>query len=158
MKRMSVILLAATLTIPLSQVRAEDKDAAKDKKAADVKKVDRELTEAHIKRDAREVDRLTADDYIHTSPNGRVFTKKQILTGLGDGRLIFDKIDDSEVKVAIYGDTAVMNGLSKMKGKSKSRGDFDEEYRWTRVYVLHDGKWRCVAEQMNRYVPPEKDK
>ena len=157
MKRMSAVLLAAALAAPLSQARAEDKDAPKDDKAA-VLKVDRTLTDAMIKGDVKEVDRLTADDYVHTSPNGRIYDKKHILTGLTDGRLTFESIDDSDVKVAIYGDTAVLTGVSKMKGKSKSRGDFNEDYRWTRVYVLHNGNWQTVAEQMNRVVPPEDKK
>ena len=154
MKWTTPILFAAVLAALPPQARADDKDD----KAAAVKKVDRALTDAHVKRDAKEVERLTSDDFLHTSPNGRVFTKKDILSGLGDGRLTFEKIDDSEVKALIHGDTVVLNGLSKMKGKSKSRGEFNEEYRWTRVYCLHDGKWQLVAEQMNRYVPPEDKK
>ncbi len=157
MKRMSGILLAAILARALSQVRADDKDAPKDEKAA-VLKVDRALTVAMIKGDVKEVDRLTGDDYVHTSPNGRIYTKKQILTGMTDGRLTFESIDDSDVKVDLYGDTAVVTGVSKMKGKSKLRGEFDEDYRWTRVYVRHDGNWQIVAEQMNRVVPPEDKK
>jgi ketosteroid isomerase-like protein len=149
MKRMSVILLATILAAPLPTARAD--------KADDVKKVDRALTDAHIKRDAKEVERMTADGYVHITPHGKVLTKKQIVTGLTeDHRLNFEKIDDSEVNVALYGDTAVMTGLSRIKGKSKSRGEFDEEYRWTRVYVMHDGKWQCVSEQLGRHIPDEK--
>ena len=109
-------------------------------------KADRALTDAVIKGDVKEVDRLTGDDYIHISPHGKVYHKNHILSGLTDGRLTFEKIDDSEVTVAVYGDTAVLTGLSKMKGKSKrSRGDFNEDYRWTRVYILAAGigrPWR----------------
>jgi ketosteroid isomerase-like protein len=142
----------AILAAPVSQLLADDKVD----KAAAVMKVDRELTDAVIKGDAKEVDRLTSDDYVHTTPHGKIYGKKQILMGLTDGRLTFEKIDDSDVKVAIYGDTAVITGESKMKGKSKSRGEFHEDYRWTRVYVLHNGKWQTVAEQMSRVIPDEK--
>ncbi len=152
MKRMRVILVAAIMAAPLSQARADDKD----EKVAAVKKVDRELTEAVIKGDAKEVDRLTSDDYVHTTPHGKIYGKKQILMGMADGRLTFEKIDDSDVKVAIYGDTAVVTGESKMKGKSRSRGDFHEDYRWTRIYIRHDGKWQTVAEHMSRVIPDEK--
>jgi ketosteroid isomerase-like protein len=152
MMRKLAILLAPMLAMPLSNLLADDKD----EKAAAVKKVDRELTEAVIKGDAKVVDRLTSEDYIHTTPHGKVHGKESILKGLTTGRLTFEKIDDSDVKVSIYGDTAVITGVSKMKGKSNSRGEFHEEYRWTRVYVLSDGKWRTVAEQMNRLIPDEK--
>ncbi len=154
MKRVGLIVFAVILAAPLARARADDKDEM----AAAVKKVDRALTEAVIKRDVKEVDRLTSDDYIHVSPHGKVYHKKHILTGLNDGRLIFEKIDDSEVTVSVYGDTAVMTGLSKMKGKSKSRGEFHEEYRWTRVYVRRAGNWQTVAEQMNRVIEPEEKK
>jgi ketosteroid isomerase-like protein len=153
MMRMSLVVFTVMLTAPLASARDDKAD-----KAADVKKVDRVLTEAHIKRDAKEVDRLTSEDFVHVSPHGKTFTKKQILDGLADDRLVFEKIDDSEVTAAIYGDTAVMTGLSRMKGRSKSRGEFDEDYRWTRVYVRRDGKWQIVAEQMGRYIPDDKRK
>jgi hypothetical protein len=52
---------------------------ADDKTADEVKKVDRALTDAMIKGDVKEVDRLPADDYLHTSPNGRIYDKKHIL-------------------------------------------------------------------------------
>jgi ketosteroid isomerase-like protein len=157
MLRTRLFLFAATLVIlatPVSKVQAEDKD----EKVAAVKKVDRELTEAYIKADLKEVDRLTSEDYVHTTPHGKIYGKKHILMGLTDGRLTFEKIDDSDVKVAIHGDTAVVTGESKMKGKSKSRGEFHEDYRWTRVYHKHDGKWLTVAEHMSRVIPDEKKK
>ncbi len=49
----------------------------------------------------------------------------------------------------MYGDVAVVTGLSKIKGKYKDQ-NFDDSYRWTRVWVHHDGDWTCVAEQMSR--------
>jgi ketosteroid isomerase-like protein len=156
MKLTRVILPAVALVVALSGARADAQGAGKDEKIAAVKKVDRKLTEALIKRDGKELDRLTSDDYVHISPNGIVYNKKQSIKGLTEEpRLTFEKIDDSEIKVAIYGNTAVMTGLSKMKGKSKTRGDFDEEYRFTRIFVLHDGNWLCVHEHLNRFFPPE---
>ena len=97
---------------------------------------------------------MTSDEYVLTSSTGKLWDKKKNLEALKEGTLTFDKIDDTDMKVHMYGDAAVVTGKAEIKGKSKDRA-FDDEYRWTRVFVHHDGNWKCVTEQLSRVWTPE---
>ena len=160
MKRTGAVLLMALAAVYLSpQARAEDKKEAKDGQTAEsVEKANRSLTEAILKGDAKDFDQMTSDEYVLTSSTGKLWDKKKNLEALKEGTLTFDKIDDSDVKVHMYGDAAVVTGKANIKGKSKDRA-FDDEYRWTRVFVNHDGSWKCVTEQLLRvWTPEEREK
>lgn len=154
MKRLGVILLAAFAAALTAQARADDKAPTKDDKGtAEVLKADNAFTEAIAKGDAKAFDGMTSDDYVLTSSLGSVWDKAKNLEALKGGNLAFDKIDNEEQKAHMYGDVAVVTGLSKIKGKYKDRA-FDDSYRWTRVWVHHGGAWTCVAEQMSRVLNP----
>lgn len=160
MKRTGAVLLMALGAVYLSpQARAEDKKEAKDGQTAEaVEKANRSLTEAILKGDAKDFDQMTSDEYVLTSSTGKLWDKKKNLEALKEGTLTFDKIDDTDVKVHMYGDAAVVTGKAEIKGKSKDRA-FDDEYRWTRVFVHHDGNWKCVTEQLSRvWTPEEREK
>ena len=52
-----------------------------------------------------------------------------------------------EMKVRVYGDTAVVTGQSTVKGMFKTQ-DISGKYRWTDVFVKRDGKWQIVNAQL----------
>ena len=49
-----------------------------------------------------------------------------------------------EIKVRVYGDTAIVTGRSTAKGKDQY-GKMDEQRRCTRVLVRRDGRWQFVS-------------
>lgn len=154
MKRLGVILLAVLTAASARTACADDKPAAKgDKATGDVMKADKAFTEAITKGDFKAFDQMTSDEYILTSSRGNVWDKAKNLEVLKDKTLTFDSIDNEEEKVNLYGDVAVVTGLSKIKGANKDR-KFDDSYRWTRVWVQRKGGWMLVAEQMSHVVPP----
>ena len=63
-----------------------------------------------------------------------------------DLRLESGKSDD--VKVRVYGNTAVMTGRFTAKGKFRDKS-IDIRERYTAVWVKREGRWRLVAEQGN---------
>jgi ketosteroid isomerase-like protein len=156
MKRLGVILLTAFAAALTTQARADNKApaAADDKGTAEVLKADSAFTASIAKSDAKAFDGLTSDDYVLTTSLGAVRDKAHNLDSLKSGNLTFDKIDDEDQKAHLYGDVAVVTGMSKMKGKYKDK-TFDDSYRWTRVWVHHDGSWKCVAEQISRVLNPD---
>jgi ketosteroid isomerase-like protein len=154
MKRLALVLLAALAAAPLAHARADDKKATKDDQATqDVMKANQALTDAIAKGDGNTFHRLTSDDYILTSSIGSVWDKQKNEDALKEGTLKFDRMSDEETKATLYDNTAVVTGLSNIKGKYKDH-EFDDSYRWTRVWVRRDAKWLCVAEQMSRVQQP----
>ena len=135
-------------------MRGEDKkaDAASDLKALDAK-----LTDAFKARDFKMLDKHIADDYILVDPRGGIHDKKQYLKHLTEGTAKFKELKETDVKVRVFGDTAVVTGLLHVKGKVEDK-EISAEYRWTRVYNKKGDEWRCVLEQHTHVIPKEEKK
>ena len=149
MKKVGVALLAAVLAYGLTPARADDKD--------DLKALDAKLTDAFKARDVKTIDKYTADDYIAIDPQGRVHDKKKHLEHLSKGTVKFDDLKETDVKVRVFGETAIVTGLLTLKGMVLDK-DISGDYRWTRVYNKKGGDWQCVSEQHTYVLPKEEDK
>ena len=105
--------------------------------------------QAQLSNNVTEVDRLLADDYLGISANGTLETKADELTRRKSGSMHITQLDLSDVKVRIYGDTAVVTSKADLVGKSGDR-DISGRYRYTRVYSNRDGQWRIVSFEASR--------
>ncbi|HEX8798612.1 MAG TPA: nuclear transport factor 2 family protein [Terriglobales bacterium] len=104
---------------------------------------------ATVKEGAVAVDQYEADDIIDTDPTGRVTDKTQDKTDLSSGDLKFQSIELSDLKVLVYGNTAVAAGTSTVRGTYKGQ-DISSKYRFTDTWVKRDDKWQVVATQATR--------
>ena len=95
------------------------------------------------------VERLLADDYLGISANGTLETKADELTRRRSGSLHITQLDLSDIKVRIYGDTAVVTSKADLVGKNGDR-DISGRFRYTRVYSNRDGQWRIVSFEASR--------
>jgi ketosteroid isomerase-like protein len=58
--------------------------------------------------------------------------------------------DNEDVKVTVFGDTAVATGGFKAKGTDASGKPMDEHLRWTDTWIkMPNGKWQCVASHLS---------
>jgi ketosteroid isomerase-like protein len=105
--------------------------------------------QAQLSNNVSEVDRLLADDYLGISANGTLETKADELTRRKSGSLHITQLDLSDIKVRIYGDTAVVTSKADLVGKVGDR-DISGRYRYTRVYSNRDGQWRIVSFEASR--------
>jgi ketosteroid isomerase-like protein len=79
-------------------------------------------------------------------PDGKLLNKAEDIQSMtGDVVLTASKVDD--LKVRIFGDTAVAVGVSSVKGRDK-KNDISGQYRWTDTFVKQNGGWRAVASQV----------
>ena len=65
------------------------------------------------------------------------------------GDLTFESFKINELKVRIYGDTAIVHGLETEKSKYKKE-DLSGQYRFTDVFIKRDGRWQAVATHFTR--------
>ena len=87
---------------------------------------------------------LLADNFVSTSAAGKVTGKSETLANLKTEK--WTNADYSDVRVRVYGDTAVATGAFKGKGTDASGKSLDEHVRWTDTWVkMPSGKWQCVA-------------
>jgi ketosteroid isomerase-like protein len=107
-------------------------------------KLENEWADAWVKRDVAFFDRIIADDYTWTSPEGIVWTKAQDLALVKSGEAVITSWVLAEMKVRVYGDVAVVTGRSTVKETYKGE-DVSGQYRWTHTWVKRAGRWQCVA-------------
>ena len=103
----------------------------------------KDLNEAVVKADLAVLERVLHEDYVHNRPNGVVEDRAQYLENRKARRVDFESLVPDEMKVRVYGDTAIVTGRSTAKGKDQY-GKMDELRRWTRVLVRRDGRWQFV--------------
>jgi len=105
-----------------------------------------DLNVAIVKPDIAFLERVLSKDYVHYRPHGDVETRAQYLEDRKSGSVDFDSLVADEIKVRVYGDTAIVSYRSTAKGKDQD-GAIDEQRRWTRVFVRKDGRWQLVHSQ-----------
>lgn len=133
-------LIFSTATISLGQTSGKTEQ--------ELLRGNQEYDEALVRGDVAALERIFSDDFIYTTPDGEVRDKARqlALTRSGDLRLETGRSDD--VRVRVYGNTAVMTGRFTARGKFKGQS-IDIRERYTAVWVKSRGRWRLVAEQGN---------
>jgi uncharacterized protein DUF4440 len=90
------------------------------------------------------VEPLLADKFVNTGNDGKVTGKAETLATAKATK--YDSIEYEDVKVTVFGDTAIATGGSKAKGTDASGKPLDNHERWTDTWVkMPNGKWQCVA-------------
>lgn len=112
-------------------------------------RIEQELIDAVLAGDASAVERHYADSFIFTTPDGTMVNKSQVIANVKSGNLKYESTKIDDMKVQVYGDTAVVTLRSTDKGRHKGV-DISGQYRWTDVFVRRDGRWQLVAAQGTR--------
>jgi ketosteroid isomerase-like protein len=112
----------------------------------EIESLEEARNQAVLHRDVTALDRMTSDDYTFITLKGEVRTKADILKGFASGSFHYESRQISDLKVRVYGDTAVVTGRSVQKGMENGK-DYSGDYRFTRVYVKERGRWVTVALQ-----------
>src|ERR1700680_3343692 len=87
---------------------------------------------------------LLADKFVSTGSDGKVANKAESLATAKATKYVSAEYDD--VKVAVFGDTAIATGGFKAKGTDASGKPLDVNERWTDTWMkMPNGKWQCVA-------------
>ena len=88
---------------------------------------------------------LLAEKFINTSTEGKVSNKAETLATYKNVKWQSAEIRD--VKVTVFGDTAIATGSFFGKG-TESGKPLDVRERWTDTWMkMPDGKWQCIASQ-----------
>jgi len=113
-------------------------------------KLEKEFARAIVKNDAEAIGQFVADDWVIIDADGGRIDKSRFLGAVKSGVLIHEMMESDDVGVRIYGDTAVVSGLTRTKGKFMGR-DFSTQERATDVFVMQNGRWQCVFSQLTRF-------
>jgi ketosteroid isomerase-like protein len=87
---------------------------------------------------------LLADGFTNTSSDGKVTNKAEDIAEAKATK--YTSVDYIDVKVTVFGDTAIAIGGFKGKGTDSSGKPLDANERFTDTWVkMANGKWQCVA-------------
>ncbi len=113
-------------------------------------KLENEFARAVTNNDTDAVDGFLADDWIVVDPDGGIIDKARFLGVIKSGVLSHELMESADLRVRLYGNTAVVTGLTTTKGKFMGQ-DFTSCERATDVFVKQNNRWRCVFTQLTRF-------
>jgi ketosteroid isomerase-like protein len=137
------VLVLTAASIALAQQQSARRDLRRSVEQA-IRQVDHERVQAQIGADAAALNRIYADDFIGIGPSGAVRTKAQVIADFTSGDLKFQSITTDDVRVRVYGNTAVETGRSTMIGQDGGKA-VPRDNRFTRVWIKQFGHWRLVS-------------
>jgi len=132
---------------------------AKIKKAPVVEllvQMEKDWSEADVKKDAAALQRILADDWIGIDFQGVALNKTQVLkqVALRSDVTETETTEMEQMKIRLFGNTAIVSGTeietSQYRGKDSSG-----KYAWTDVFVRRKGRWQAVSAQSTKL--PVKD-
>lgn len=115
----------------------------------EIEALEMQWRQAQLDNDVAVMDRLLADDYIGISASGIIETKPEAIALRRAGTLHITQLDLNDLKVRIYGDTAVVTSRADLTG-TNGASNISGKYRYTRVYNKRYGQWKIVSFEASR--------
>jgi len=112
-------------------------------------KMENEFAEAIVRNDLEGIGGLVADDWIIIEPDGGIVDRKRFFEVITSGALTHEMMESEDLRVRVYGDSAVVTAVTRAKGKFMGQ-EFSTQERATDVFVKCEGRWRCVLTHLTR--------
>ncbi len=145
MKRTPIIAALPLLLSTSSSAMAQHRNArATTSTEQAVRQQDQERIRAQISADSVALRRIYADDFLGIGPTGVVRNKAEVIADFTSHALTYQSITTADVRVRVYGNTAVETGRSTMVGQDRGK-PVPRDNRFTRVWVMTAGRWQLVA-------------
>jgi ketosteroid isomerase-like protein len=112
--------------------------------------LENEFTAAIVRNDPDAIGRFVADDWIIVNADGGIIDRERFLGVIKSGTLTHQMMESEDMRVRVYGGSAVVSALTRTKGKFMEQ-EFTTHERSTDVFVKLDGQWRCVLTQLTRF-------
>ena len=146
MKNILSVVLLCLISLPLAAgQQASTTNGVEDQ----IKKLEQGWAQATIKDGEAAEEQYEADDIVSVDPTGRVTDKAQDKKDLSSGDMKFQSIELTDLKVRVYGNTAVVTGVETMKATYKDQ-DMSGTYRYTDIWANRNGKWQVVGSQVTK--------
>ena len=112
--------------------------------------LEKAFAQAIVSNDLEGIGRLVADDWIIIDPNGDVVDRTRFLEVIKSGALTHKMMESEDLRVRVYGDSAVVTAVTRTRGKFMKQ-EFSAQERATDVFVKRDERWQCVLTHLTRF-------
>ena len=145
-------ILSMYVTIILLTVPCVIPKTLGDNDKTTVAKLDAEYQAAVKRNDAATMDRILADDFALVTGKGRIYTKADLLKEANDKNVIYERQEDSQQKVRVWDNTAVVTALLWAKGTDNGK-PFEYKLWFSDTYVHTSTGWHYVFAQASLPLP-----
>ena len=135
------------VALAVAGVRAS---AADDRKT--VAALDTQYQAAVKANDAATMDRILADDFVLVTGSGKTYTKGDLLKDARSGQTVYERNEELEQTVRVWGDTAVVTAKLWEKGTDNGK-PLDRTLWFSDTYVRTPAGWRYVFGQSSLPLP-----
>ncbi len=141
--RASVLGLCLLMMLGVSSVLAARGDA----KADEAMILDRihKACAAFERGDVEYLVGFLDETFTLTDTRGQVTTREQNLAEVRTREPRYDVFRNHDMKVRVYGDSAVVTGITSIKGTSSGKG-FAVDVQFTDTLIKRDGRWHMVMQ------------
>jgi ketosteroid isomerase-like protein len=115
----------------------------------EIEALEQQWRQATVTNNIGQMNKLLADDYVGITSNGTVENKQQALAQRSAGTVRITRLDITDTRVRVYGDTAVVTSQAELEG-TNGTSDISGQYRYTRVYNRRMGEWKIVSFEASR--------
>lgn len=142
---MRIVLLSLIFCFVSMAVHA--RDTAHDE--ADIRHLDTVICKAFEQGDAKTLRAHLDDRFTLVSSRGELTDLEQNIAEVAKRDPYYDEFRNHDQKVRVYGDSAIINGITSVKGKSGGEA-FAADFEFTDTYVYHNGHWLLAASHASR--------
>jgi ketosteroid isomerase-like protein len=143
MKRTFVVCCAVALLSLMVAAQAKDNKMGSGTEQA-VAGLEQQWTDAAKASNPEPLAPLLADEFVSTDSQGKVIGKAETLAHTKAAKWQTNQISD--VKVTVFGNTAIATGNWAGKGSDENGKPVDAHERWTDTWMkMSNGKWQCIA-------------
>lgn len=114
-----------------------------------VVEVEKQRFAAQVNLDYGFLEKSLGDDLHYCHSNGLIDTKNSFLQSMRDGKLRYLQLNIEEIKVRVYGKTAIITGVCAAKVLSNGQ-ELNTRFKYTDAYVKRKGQWQLVTWQSLR--------
>ena len=84
-----------------------------------------------------------------TDPDGHLISKAKADADLKSGTLTLESFHLDDLKIRVFGQTAIAYGLETEKSKYAGK-DTSGQYRFTDVFIKRAGRWQAVSTHISK--------
>jgi ketosteroid isomerase-like protein len=112
--------------------------------------VEKGFTDAIARNDLKAIERFVTEDWIIINADGGTIDRERFLEVIKSGALTHNMMESDDLRVRVYGDSAVVTAVTRSKGTFMGQ-QFSTHERSTDVFVKLDAQWRCVLTQLTGF-------
>lgn len=145
MKRALAIVSSLLLSLSCSVTKQPGSDAESVSKALkEILQMELRLSTAIQRKDTDAINNIWNDDYLLTAPDGRVVSKADALTAIGDGMLVEDSIELDDLRLRLFDNVAILTGRAVARIRVGGE-DYSGSYRGTGILIKRQGRWQVIG-------------